>query len=57
MFLEHYLKSRRLRFLDQSVSTSDDEHDFVPIGVQRQCSSQSDTSGTGHEPCHDLSDP
>ncbi len=57
MFLKYHLKPGLPCFLNEPVSTSDDEHNFVTIGVQSHCSAQSDSSGTGHEPCHDLGDP
>src|ERR1039458_3007865 len=57
MLLDHHLKAGRLRFLDKSVATSNDEHDFVTAGVQSHCATQGDSSGSGHKTCHELSDP
>src|SRR5580692_2319778 len=55
MLLDHNFESRIACFVDEPVTASGHEHDFVTVGIQGQCATQSDSSRSCHETCDNLS--
>src|ERR1017187_350598 len=54
MLLDDDLKTCGFRLLDESVATTNDEHDLIAVGVESQSTSQGDAPRPSLEAGHDL---